>query len=553
MESINISFSANGQQLTGGGLYCASNTVHYIIAEFNLGDGWQGFDSVRAVWSNDFKCISTVLDPSGSCTVPHEVLERRGKVSVNLVGSVLEDDELTDRLTTYPVLAITVDANAKICGTETAEVTPSQFEQFVNIVHDEVAEVTGMSAEATTLPEGSEATASYSDGVLSLGIPKGDTGAQGATGPQGPTGAQGPHGEKGDKGDTGPQGPQGEPGEVTLAQLSAVLPTDTASGAIASFPDGSDLFDYLSCIVNIEPVQAGSGTPSPDNVRPITGWTGCEVVQASRNLFNGSYDVMYKLPEPIPKGTWVTASAKTSGNTQIYYYDENRAQIDYFTLNQTDPNDSSRRYRIFQMSKYDTQAVPYYIKFTSVSATDMQFELSSENALPTAYETPTLYNITWQTESGTVYGGSIDVVSGELVVTWASVDMGTLTYFDNGATSNCQQIGTLVAGKANGATNFICENHEVRSADEVGTAIGRAGNNAIIFSATLGTTPASFKTAMSGNKVVYQLATPTTYQLDPVQVACLLGQNNVWADCGDIEEVKYKADVQKWVEKKMGE
>jgi hypothetical protein len=137
MESITIKFTANGQTLTGGGLYCASNTVRYIIAEFDLGDNWQGYDSVRAVWSNDFKCISTVLDPGGSCTVPHEVLERRGKVTVNLVGSILEDDELTDRLTTYPVLAITVDANAKICGTETAEVTPSQFEQFVEVVRDE--------------------------------------------------------------------------------------------------------------------------------------------------------------------------------------------------------------------------------------------------------------------------------------------------------------------------------------------------------------------------------------------------------------------------------
>lgn len=137
MESITIKFTANGQTLTGGGLYCASNTVRYIIAEFDLGDNWQGYDSVRAVWSTDFKCISTVLDPSGSCTVPHEVLERRGKVSVNLVGSILEDDELTDRLTTYPVLAITVDANAQICGTETTEITPSQFEQFVSIIKED--------------------------------------------------------------------------------------------------------------------------------------------------------------------------------------------------------------------------------------------------------------------------------------------------------------------------------------------------------------------------------------------------------------------------------
>ena len=179
MESITIKFTANGQTLTGGGLYCASNTVRYIIAEFDLGDNWQGYDSVRAVWSTDFKCISTVLDPDGSCTVPHEVLERRGKVSVNLVGSILEDDELTDRLTTYPVLAITVDANAKVCGTETAEVTPSQFEQYVAIVIAEVEKVTGMTAVAQALPEGSEPTANYSDGVLTLGIPKGDTGATG--------------------------------------------------------------------------------------------------------------------------------------------------------------------------------------------------------------------------------------------------------------------------------------------------------------------------------------------------------------------------------------
>lgn len=179
MESITIKFTANGQQLTGGGLHCASNTVHYIIADFDLGDNWQGYDSVRAVWSNDFKCISTVLDPSGSCTVPHEVLERRGKVSVNLVGSILEDDELTDRLTTYPIVAITVDANAKICGTETAEVTPSQFEQYVAIVIAEVEKVTGMTAVAYALPEGSAPTANYSGGVLTLGIPKGDTGATG--------------------------------------------------------------------------------------------------------------------------------------------------------------------------------------------------------------------------------------------------------------------------------------------------------------------------------------------------------------------------------------
>lgn len=89
---------------------------------------------------------------------------------------------------------------------------------------------TNMSAEATTLPAGSEASASYSDGVLSLGIPtgpqgeqgpqgpqgeQGPTGPQGATGPQGPQGIQGETGEQGPQGETGPQGPKGDPGDVS--------------------------------------------------------------------------------------------------------------------------------------------------------------------------------------------------------------------------------------------------------------------------------------------------------------------------------------------------
>ena len=89
---------------------------------------------------------------------------------------------------------------------------------------------TNMTAEAETLPAGSGASASYSDGVLSLGIPtgpqgeqgergpqgeQGPTGPQGATGPQGPQGIQGETGEQGPQGETGPQGPKGDPGDVS--------------------------------------------------------------------------------------------------------------------------------------------------------------------------------------------------------------------------------------------------------------------------------------------------------------------------------------------------
>ena len=48
-----------------------------------------------------------------------------------------------------------------------------------------------------------------------------------------------------------------------------------------------------------------------------------------------------------------------------------------------------------------------------------------------------------------------------------------------------------------------------------------------------GTTPTT------GAEVCYELSTPQTYQLTPTQVNSLIGSNNVWADCGQIEELEY--------------
>jgi len=38
--------------------------------------------------------------------------------------------------------------------------------------------------------------------------------------------------------------------------------------------------------VYFSPKQEGGGTPSPDNIRPITGWTGVEVGHCGKNLFD---------------------------------------------------------------------------------------------------------------------------------------------------------------------------------------------------------------------------------------------------------------------------
>ena len=55
-----------------------------------------------------------------------------------------------------------------------------------------------------------------------------------------------------------------------------------ASGAIASF--NTNVVGDCRSVVDINPVQSGTGDPSPDNVRPISGHTSATVTRTGRNL-----------------------------------------------------------------------------------------------------------------------------------------------------------------------------------------------------------------------------------------------------------------------------
>ena len=137
MDKQIITFSANEQTLrkTGGLDIYASKTVSYIEAHFDLGQNWSGYDSVEAVWWNDYvRPVRTVLDTEGVCIVPPEVLTKKGEVYVNLVGVISTDDTLTDRLTTHPITALTNKFNAQLGEGTTTPLTPSEYEQFVATV-----------------------------------------------------------------------------------------------------------------------------------------------------------------------------------------------------------------------------------------------------------------------------------------------------------------------------------------------------------------------------------------------------------------------------------
>ena len=237
---------------------------------------------------------------------------------------------------------------------------------------------------------------------------------------------------------------------TTLAPKDDMLksfPTDTASGSVASFADGANV-PVKSLIVNIDPVQSGSGDPSPDNVRPISGWSEVNVRHSGADMTN-----------------------------------------------------------------------------------------------------PTVINIAL---GQTVYGGKLDVLSGELVIDMAMVDLGTLDWLytaDSALNMRASNdVGAAPVTDANATPNAICSslpvlNYSTLITGVVGITVifAQSSQAGKIWAHSDLTDASAFKTAMNGVQVCYELATPVTVQLTPHEVTALLGSNNIWADSGD-STVEYRAD-----------
>lgn len=103
------------------------------------------------------------------------------------------------------------------------------------------ASVDIQSAQATTLAAEAPATAVIEGGVLKLGIPRGQTGAQGAAGAQGAKGDTGAQGAKGDQGERGAAGAAGKNGSCFRVSATALADSQTGIAATALTPTNAQL------------------------------------------------------------------------------------------------------------------------------------------------------------------------------------------------------------------------------------------------------------------------------------------------------------------------
>lgn len=308
--------------------------------------------------------------------------------------------------------------------------------------------------------------------------------------------------------------------------------------------------------VAIDPVQDLShGDPSPTNICPISGWTGAQVVRTGFNVWDEEWENGY-----ITNGIEYNSSACIRSKNynpvvpnKTYYLYCGSATNMYFVRPMF--YDASKNFIANSAwcanGTFTTPVNCRFIRLTTQSGTSATYGGTYNHDISINYPATdhdyhayagNTYSVSWETEVGTVYGGTLDVVSGELVVDRASVDLGTLNwgaYDKNGRFITRDIVGR--AANANMATSQYTLTATVFANMPNGTFRGTINDpTLIVVCDTRFTSAGEFKTAMNGVQLVYELAEPITYHLTPQEVRTLLGQNNVWADTGNSTVEYYK-------------
>lgn len=290
--------------------------------------------------------------------------------------------------------------------------------------------------------------------------------------------------------------------DVALPQNAYLL--ESQKNDVVTIQHGAE-FDMPKLIASIEPQQSGSGDPSPTNIRPISGWTACNVVRSGENLFDKATITENKIIDSTTGeeiafyGRFSSDYIKVNPSTDYYasnviraaqwycvfYYDKNKNYLSCGELPSTGDTASG------------VVTIPSgcnYVRLIGVSTYKDDVSFVVGNQSPSSYSAynGNTYTINFVDGSSplTVYKGELDVLSGLLKV---------YPHYDsyNGETINGEWISDRDAYSV-GATPTIGAEVQVISGSDY-----------------------------------------TTYQQTANNVKSLEGVNNLWADTGEV-------DVQIW-------
>lgn len=326
----------------------------------------------------------------------------------------------------------------------------------------------------------------------------------------------------------------------------SVPQTETATGSLVTF-DTTKALPLIECEVGIEPVQEGSGDPSPENVRPITGWTGAKVYRTGKNLCDPA-----KLDGTKANFIWGYRGTGFLFKAGISYTLSTGKEVDSIRIVSLDEQTvlaqgSSGIAGITYTPATDTLGV---IRLWSTGLTldgiNFLLELGST---ATAYEpyTGQTVNVQFPSEAGTVYGGTLDVINGVLTAetVYREFDGSSDEAWEGtGASGTTSQVFLLPWADVRGATfdgkTIIC-NQALETDSSGDPAYGFCKNSSVHYNIRVNIMPTAvllteFRAYLSQHplQIVCPLVTPLTYQLTPQQISTLRGENNIWSDAGDV-------------------
>lgn len=294
-----------------------------------------------------------------------------------------------------------------------------------------------------------------------------------------------------------------------------------AEGAVASFANGTDL-PLKSLLVDIEPVQSGSGDPSPTNIRPIIGWDAAKVTRTGKNLLGGLPmaqaivnavgNATYSKQVSDDTGDYVTIKASSYTNNKVFTSGVKfKSNTQYTVILKVTRNIVGTSVSSNISVRY-TDGTYKIITFAESTGTEIVTAAFVTDGAKTVKHIET----SWGGGTSKIYYDECGIFGGVLTAS----DFVPYT----GTSLNIQLGRTVYGGTLNVLTGELVA-YPYYASYNGETLTGRWVSDRDKY--------VSEATPTIGAQVVDMSGTGTTYTLDPQTVRSLVGQNNIFADTGN--------------------
>lgn len=314
----------------------------------------------------------------------------------------------------------------------------------------------------------------------------------------------------------------------------------TATGNPVSF-ETNVAKPLSSCLLSFLPVQSGTGDPSPENVRPITGWTGAKAWRTGKNMFDGQFpgistEIEYRAIYVGDSVVTVSTNCiQVNGETTLLFALPGNVQSGAATGSNGIWDGQSRT--ITPVGGYIT--IGYRIAYqVNPASYDTQIEIGNT---ATTYEpyTGQSVSVTFPAQAGTVYGGTLDLATGILTVTWAGFSKKwsegiNATDMGSGITrKQYPMVNNLKTGSAYNLCNIApYGSSEGAYVHFYYSGSGATNRNCRMFLPS----DTDDDTEIT---VITNISVPLVYQLTPSEIQTLIGTNVIWSDTNTNMTVKY--------------